>query len=298
MKTKLITTLMASAAMLAGAASAQTMEDTIAAVKAHAEKVNAHLEAEGANYRLEYADILVGADSGEEATTVFFNNRGNKQLTVQFMENDTRRVWSGGDPNTIDWTLDGVDTTSDVGVNAQQSAIVSAMQSWDDVKCSDLGLNGSLVGQDQGYVEAIFGLGGGFFITGDLMFSGFLPGQFMGPNTLGVHYGFNFIDENRQPTDLNNDGFADKAFGDMYFNDNFRWSTDGSGVDIETVALHEAGHGLNQQHFGKGFRTEENGKLHFAPRAVMNATYFGAFRDLKGTDKGGHCSMWAAWPNN
>ena len=50
----------------------------------------------------------------------------------------------------------------------------------------------------------------------------------------------------------------------LYWNDR-------STYDIETVALHEAGHGLSQGHFGKAFRTVKNGKLHFSPRAVMNA---------------------------
>ena len=35
---------------------------------------------------------------------------------------------------------------------------------------------------------------------------------------------------------------------DVYFNDNFNWSVDGSGIDIETVALHEAGHAIGLGH--------------------------------------------------
>ena len=40
-----------------------------------------------------------------------------------------------------------------------------------------------------------------------------------------------------------------------------------------------------------------NGRLHFAPRAVMNAAYGGVLQELTGSDIGGHCSLWAAWPN-
>jgi hypothetical protein len=30
----------------------------------------------------------------------------------------------------------------------------------------------------------------------------------------------------------------------------------------------------------------------------MNAAYSGVQRSLTGADKGGHCSIWASWPNN
>ena len=68
--------------------------------------------------------------------------------------------------------------------------------------------------------------------------------------------------------------------------------------DIETVALHEAGHGLSQGHFGKKFRTDKNGKIHFSPRAVMNASYSGIQTEILKTDNAGHCSIWANWPQN
>ncbi len=64
------------------------------------------------------------------------------------------------------------------------------------------------------------------------------------------------------------------------------------------MALHEAGHGLSQAHFGKAFRSGGNGKLHFSPRAVMNATYSGVQTSIDQTDNAGHCSNWASWPNN
>ena len=51
--------------------------------------------------------------------------------------------------------------------------------------------------------------------------------------------------------------------------------------------------------FGKVSSTTKNGKLHFAPRAVMNAVYVGGVEQvLAGTDNGGHCSIWGSWPNN
>jgi hypothetical protein len=48
---------------------------------------------------------------------------------------------------------------------------------------------------------------------------------------------------------------------DVYFNDRFRWSNDGSAnkVDFESVVWHKIGHALGLAHFGK---------LHSTPRAM------------------------------
>jgi hypothetical protein len=40
------------------------------------------------------------------------------------------------------------------------------------------------------------------------------------------------------------------------------------------------------------------GKIHFSPCAVMNAAYSGVQTHIRTTDKAGHCSNWANWPNN
>jgi hypothetical protein len=106
-----------------------------------------------------------------------------------------------------------------------------------------------------------------------------------------------FIDGAGAPTDIDNNGKLDVAFREILYNDAFTWNVNGN-IDIETVALHESGHGLSQGHFGKAFRTESNGKIHFAPLAVMNAAYSGVQQGLAGTDNGGHCSIWGSWPNN
>ena len=93
------------------------------------------------------------------------------------------------------------------------------------------------------------------------------------------------------------------AFREIYYNDGFTWEIDpndqpGDGrFDLQTVALHEAGHGLSQAHFGAAFTTG-NGKLHVAPLAVMNAGYIFGQQQLAGSDNGGHCSNWANWPTN
>ena len=74
---------------------------------------------------------------------------------------------------------------------------------------------------------------------------------------------------------------------------------DGLGVtnfDVEAVALHEAGHGLSQAHFGNIFFTND-GSLLRAPAAIMNPFIFGVDRNLLASDDGGHCSIWSQWPD-
>ena len=153
-------------------------------------------------------------------------------------------------------------------------------------------------------MQAILGFGGIFAFFADITHGGFLAGPFfdaLAPDgsgfILGVTFTFGFVDIAGNFTDIDNNGKLDTAFREIYYNDNFPWAINGN-FDVETVALHEAGHGLSQAHFGEAFRTVSNGKLHFDPRAVMNAAYSGVQQSLAGTDNGGHCSIWGSWPNN
>jgi hypothetical protein len=114
---------------------------------------------------------------------------------------------------------------------------------------------------------------------------------------LAVTFTIIFTDDDGNPVDTDNNGKVDVAWREIYYNDAFDWA-DGAHYDVETIALHETGHGLSQEHFGKAFTTNANGKLHFAPRAVMNAAYSGIQTEILSSDLGGHCSNWSSWPNN
>ncbi len=99
--------------------------------------------------------------------------------------------------------------------------------------------------------------------------------------------------------DIDGNRKTDVAFRETYYNDAFPWGIDTDfPIDIESIALHEVGHDLSQAHFGDVFVDHAAAKLHFAPRAVMNAAYSGVQQELTGTDNGGHCSNWANWPQN
>lgn len=260
----------------------------------NASLANSGLEIEAAI--LEY----YGAD--QAGNTVFFSDRGNKQLSADFVPGDPRR---GGDTD-IKYLIDDTESATASGLSSAQTngAIAAAMDTWGNVTCSD-GLTINTFGPlplDVGFVQNILGLGGSGSLFTDVMHAGFLPAAFfdaVAPNGSSFILGATFTliwTSGGAPTDIDNNGKADVAFREIYYNDNFGWNT-GSTYDVQTVALHEAGHALSQAHFGSAFLSG-NGKLHFSPRAVMNAAYSGVQTTIGETDNAGHCSNWASWPNN
>ena len=257
-------------------------------------EINARLETQGADYRVDYAEYITPDDSGEVGQTVFVNDRGNKQLGHHFVPGDPRR---GGGTN-ITYRVDQAEGAIDGLTTAQTTAAVDrAMTTWQDVNCSVIPITklADIPGLDLGVVEFLLGLGGQPFPAADITHAGWLPSGILPNNVIGVTFTFIFV-VGGNPTDIDNNGKLDVAFREILYNDFFTWRINNN-IDVETVALHEAGHGLSQAHFGKIFQTDANGKFHFAPRAVMNAAYSGVQQDVRGTDNGGHCSIWAAWPN-
>lgn len=267
-------------------------------------ELNEKLEAEGQNVRVALAEWITDINGGEVGKTIYFADIGNKQLASH---------WVPGDPNRdgrtdITWLVDQVDgTPNGVSKPDANSAIGRAMATWDNVQCSTIPLEELPdYGYDWGYVQYLVGMGGLPGWYADITHAGWLPGIFFdiigGPggsdNILGVTFTFIWVDDQTgEPTDMDNNGKNDVAFREIYYNDNFNWAIDAN-FDVESIALHEVGHGLSQAHFGKAFRTTSNGKLHFSPRTVMNAGYSGVQQELTGTDNAEHCSIWASWPNN
>jgi hypothetical protein len=267
--------------------------------------MNEQLEAMGLDFRVSMVEWVTDVGSGEVGQVVFANDRGNKQLGHHWVPGDPRRLAAG---NSITYLVDQSDGAATGGLtNAQtEPAIDQAMNTWEAAQCSNIPLTKVAdSGADPDIVDAFLGFGGfGNPFLADLTHSGWLPPGFFdaivpgGSNfILGVTFTFIFLDP-PSGDDIDGDGRLDTALREIYYNNNFPWATNGANFDVETVALHEAGHGLSQGHFGKIFRTLKNGKLHFAPLAVMNAAYSQVQQALTGTDNGGHCSIWAAWPNN
>jgi len=281
-------------------------------MRAMLDEVNATFASEGVGYRAVMVEYVTG-DGDEAGATVLSKDVGNKQLDFDFVPFDPRRAgtpitnggWSGsvdGPTDDITYAVDQLGGAID-GLTQEQTnaAIDAAMATWESRSCSNLPLTKN---PDFGVPLGV--LAGGFLVA-DVMHAGWDKVEFEG-GTLGATFTFGFCDPCDGPdfawTDINNDGKNDTAWSEIYydpfsgfFGPPWPWTTDGSGVDVETVALHEAGHGLSQAHFGTIFFMNKGG-VQRAPAAVMNPLIFGVDRVLYGTDNGGHCSIWGQWPNN
>lgn len=265
--------------------------------------LNVQLAAQGANYRAMQAEYVTSPDSGQAGNTVLAKSVGNKHLTFDFVPFDPRRVWSGAGGGGSDDITYAIDQTGDAvpplgGLTGAQTtaAILAATATWEGVSCSTLPLTQNpSFGLDIGLVAFLNGLGGSPFVFADVQHAGWRDIDFAG-GILGVTFTFIFVDGGGNPTDIDNNKVGDAAFREIYYDPSFTWRTNGGNIDVETVSLHEQGHGLSQAHFGMVF-FKNNGSLAAAPRAVMNALYAAPLRQLQGSDNGGHCSNWAAWPN-
>ena len=286
--------------LVPGGAAAQNTSDSIAAMM---EAVNLSLAAQGENYRAVVAEYITNADGQEMGNMVIARDVGNKHLDFDFVPGDLRRAWSGvpfAGPDDITYAVDQIDVVPPFGgltMTRTTAAIDRAMTTWASVNCSTLPIwKNPDFGFDIGVMAFISGLGGSPFIFADVQHAGWGDLDFEG-GVLAATFTFGFVDRSGSFTDIDNNKSLDAAFREIYYDPSFSWADDGvTNLDVETVALHEAGHGLSQAHFGKVF-IDKRGNLRFAPRAVMNGIYVGSQRALLGTDSGGHCSNWAAWPN-
>ena len=254
---------------------------------------NAKIAEAGLDVALVQFEYLTTPESDQVGRLVFASDRGNKQLIFDWVPD----AFPGG----IGYVIDPFDGATSSGLTAGETseAIQRAMRTWDDIQCSTLPI--TFEGEtpfDLGLVQFILGYGGAPFFFPGIAHAGWLPKGFFdalapggGDFILGVTFTFS------SGADVDGNGKLDVDFKEIYYNDAFAWNV-GSTYDVETVAHHEAGHGLSQAHFGDIFGTFANGKIHFAPRAVMNAAYSGVQTSPTGTDIAGHCSNWGSWPNN
>jgi hypothetical protein len=262
---------------------------------------NALLEAQGAEYRVAYAEYLTTTAVPATRNIILARDVGLQRLPNHFIPDDPRRGGLDGDPNTIDVIIDQLDgaTTNGLTEPVTTAAIARAMGTWDAQTCSNLGVNVLAAPVDLGLVQFLLGFGGGVAVS-DIMHAGWLPGAFFdliqpqgSTFILGVTFTLIFT-----TGDLDGDGLPDVGAREIYYNDAFAWADNGvANFDVETVALHESGHGLSQGHFGKIFFNPSSGNFVFSPLAVMNAGIAFPNRDLDGSDVGGHCGTWGNWPN-
>ncbi|MCP3942316.1 MAG: hypothetical protein GY710_12620 [Desulfobacteraceae bacterium] len=272
-------------------------------------EINTQLKNRKESFVLYKMEWVTAGNSGDVGQTVFANDRDRK-LSSQFVASDPRRA----SRSTITYVVDvsdgaanaaGPGPTSSVSTVLTEAAIDRAMTTWNKVRQGKIPIQKVMdSGADPDIADALLGLGYFGNPPADIVHAGFIDPLFFDRLTptgsqsiLAVTLTFLFIDDDGNYTDIDNDGYLDTAFSEIYYNNGFTWGIDvqTNPFDVETVALHEAGHGLSQGHFGKIFKTDANGKIHFAPFSVMNAVISRQAHDLKGTDKGGHDSIWGSW---
>ena len=287
---------------------------------------NNRLSAMGVGVRIGQAEWITRPESHRIGQSVFFTSHGNKQLPFDFVPGDPRR---SGRSNIL-YLVDQSDGAAVGGLSSTQTeaAIDRAAASWNAVGCATIPIEKAAdTGVDPDVVDFFAGVGDlgainlGPVVTVDIVHGGFLgaeffdgltPGCIAGSNEkpcgsvfiLGITFTDGFVDAAGNFTDLNRDGKIDVAFREIYYNNA---DPDANGVtipwrinafpDVESVALHELGHGLSQSHFGMAFVTDGNDKIHFSPLAVMNAGGVEVRQELLGTDVAGHCGIWGDWPN-
>ena len=254
---------------------------------------NAQLEATGVDYRVAKAEYLTTDPQGM-GNVVIARDMGNRQLDTDFVPGDPRRTWSSvtGTMITyaIDTTLDAVPLWGGLTAEETEAAILRATNTWGTLQCSTLGLvRNPDSDMDIGVIAAGVRASDAYMFA-DIQHAGFRYLDIQG--ILALTYTFVF-----PMSDIDNDGRIDTAFRETYYDKSAIWTDDGVGdIDLETVALHEIGHGLSQAHFGRVF-FDRKLNLKAAPRAAMNGTYIDPQRTLRGTDRAGHCSNWAQWPH-
>lgn len=258
------------------------------------------------------AEYITTGDSEEMGNIVFFNARGNKKLSFDFVPYDW---WSIDGTADISYYIDENRPSEDLDVEISSRSIDSAMNTWDNITCSNLNMfklpsDGRVTGFMAAVVSGNSGhdYGGTFdWAPADIMHNGWMPEAFFddvfgpGNSVLAVTFTIGaFVDG--EFTDMDKNGKLDVAWREIYYNDKLKYVDDNSypNYNVETVALHESGHGLSQGHFGKAFASGNfdigNAKLHFSPRAAMNPAYSGTQTMIEATDEGGHCANWSSWP--
>jgi hypothetical protein len=273
------------------------------ATSAALDEVNLRLAAEGRPFRVVQAALSLAPGAPPSRASVVFSNDRELRLPFRFVLGDPRRETSGNQLRHYFYSPFGSVNTFGGPANGEPQ-VDASFGTWESLAC----FNTDLVKKPFDGTFPSFIFPGGDPLGADINTIGFLPPAVfdlvLGPGAstqvLGVTFPFIWVDGNGDPTDIDGDGNADTAFAEIWYNNGFTWTLTGlGGVDVQTVALHENGHGLGLGHFGRVHATfpppQEFGVLHVSPRAVMNAFILSTLRELLGSDKAGVCGIYASW---
>jgi hypothetical protein len=247
---------------------------------------NGVLKAQWMDLRVEQVEVL-------SVGQAYASTRVHRQ-PFRWVSGDARRAADG---SRLTYLVRGTPERAASGLSAgdAETAISHAMAAWSSDVC--LGKVGLVkrpdMGQDPDIFDAQLGFGEpGDWRAADVVLGGWMPPEFFdavvpagGRTVLALSVTFVFVGPDGQPTDVDRDGSIDTAANEIYFNEGFDWSVDGThGFDVRTVALHEIGHSL--------------GLVHVAPpyAAVMSPVYTGTLSELTPRDHAALCSIWSSWP--
>lgn len=251
---------------------------------------------------------------------------GNQAFPYQWVENDARRHAEDG--LTLYYRIDQTELPPGISWEDTEAAIESAVATFNQVQC---GKNFQLVrvnadvDTDLGFIQDQVGSDGSPEPMADITFAGWVPQSFFDaigfPGSMGIAlpvafeapddslvWGLDVLDPTRDVTDINGDGKHDLFATEIYFTAVADYVVDDDDlgnslfyIDLESIVLHELGHALGMDHFGRTkFILDEDGNLvdvilNENSVSVMNTNNFFVKRELTGSDNGSFCGLYGSW---
>jgi len=210
----------------------------------------------------------VAAPAVDAVQTTVVTDEGGHRVTAGGDHGPREYATYGTRWTDRDLTYGFVDHTADLSVVAQEAAVAAALATWASVTpitftlLPDCGLAFDAVDCTAPDIRVGFG-------TGDHG-AGANDPDFDGPGGTAAHAFF-------PPPN------GSSASGDLHLDDAERWSTNGDGVDLQSVALHELGHSLGLAHASAAQCPLQSSST----RPIMCGTLVGVDRTLAQDDING-----------